>query len=393
VYEGDARFTRIKQTLEPVFRALYEKDLQDRQPTEEQKTSDKGKNPKNGKPQSGNPDPFGDDPNQDAIPDPVDMKDAAEKVSAVNKALSKKRAADFEGVMGVSEKDFENYKHEQERVNPHIQALAEVFKKVIQRRKEIRRVLRGVAVEGPMLDPSQLARVVAEMDTGNSEVRAMRKVVKKEVVRNRPNQLEFTLVCDGSGSMNESRKKTAQRLFAILAMEGFAKFRSEVERERRGGQNINLEISSGLRVFGDTDEVVKPLSKTLEHKDRVRFRKRLAEDLGQGNNEPKTFEAIERDEFTPQKIEAMRRGDLKKIIVFLTDGESDSVAIQACIKHLMDLARDPHTGECNLVIAGIGFEDGQSAKDTYAPNGYFAKDLGEMPQIFVSLITNILDDV
>ncbi|HBR80897.1 TPA: hypothetical protein DEA21_04665 [Candidatus Uhrbacteria bacterium] len=387
-FDPQNRFFRIRQTLEPIFKAFYEQDLVDRRQQEDKE------NKLGGKPQkSGDGDPFGKDPNQDTIPDPLDFKDAAEEIKKLNDRISQVKKNKFEQVMGVSQEDFDAYKKDFLIVAPFVNELSEVFRRVIQKRKEYRRVLRRSVKEGPMLDPRRAATAVAEIRAGNLEPRVMLGPEKRETIRNRPNRIELTLVCDGSGSMNEAAKKQAQRCFAVLAMEGFAKFRDEVERERRAGQNIVLDILSGLRIFGDNDEVVKPLSKSLSHQDRVSFRKKLSAEFNQGNNEPKTFAAIEQDEFTPDSIAAMRRGDLKKIIVFLTDGESDSGAIQNCIRNLENLARDPKTGVCNLVIAGIGFAGGESAKNTYAPNGYFAENLGAMPKIFIEFLSSILEDV
>ncbi len=81
------------------------------------------------------------------------------------------------------------------------------------------------------------------------------------------------------------------------------------------------------------------------------------------------------------------------MILFLTDGESDAGAIQTKMAELMALAGKDKTGKCNLVIAAIGFAEGKSVLQTYAPNGYYAESIEQLPEIFKTFLKNILEDV
>lgn len=385
------RYARIEATLEPIFEAMYQRDLEHHKPPEKQK----GENgePDEQKPgEPGESDPFGDDPNEDAIPDPIDFDKAAEQAQRINDRIAQKKKDDFKELMGVEQKDFDSYRRDYEKIKDHIADLSRVWDDIIQRRKTVRRILRKNVKEGPMLNPRNVATGVAEIKAGHMDPTIFLDYEKQEVIRNRPNRIEITVVCDGSGSMDQEggKKATMQRLVAVLAAEALVDFRERVAKERRAGEKIDLAVKSEVRMFANTDEVLKPLSESLSHAERVAMHKRLKNIPKEGNNEPASFQAIEQEQFHVETITALEKGDLKKIIVFLTDGESDVVAIQAHIKQLYQRAGQ---GRENLVIAAIGFEGGTSAVTTYAPNGFYADDLKAVPEIFKQFIATILADV
>ncbi|PIZ53308.1 hypothetical protein COY25_03705, partial [Candidatus Uhrbacteria bacterium CG_4_10_14_0_2_um_filter_41_7] len=137
---------------------------------------------------------------------------------------------------------------------------------------------------------------------------------------------------------------------------------------------------------------LKPLSSNLTHKERVEFRSKLINLPGGSNNEVTTFNAIIDEQFNRERINSIVAGETKKIIIFLTDGESDTSAIQAARNRMMNLVRR-RDGSSSLVIAGIGFDGGQSAVSTYAPDGYYANSIDELPTIFETFISKILSDI
>lgn len=380
------RYARIEATLEPIFEEMFRQDLKDRKEEGKQEKGEKGEK---GEGEEGG-DPFGEDPFEDAIPDPIDFDEAAEQAKRINDRIAQKNKDDFKELMGVEQKDFDAYRKDYEKVKDHIADLSRVWDDIIQRRKTMRRVLRRSVKEGPMLDPRRVATGVAEIKAGHMDPTIFLDYEKQEVIRNRPNRIEVTLVCDGSGSM-DGKKAVVQRQLAVLVAEALVDFRERVAKERRGGEKIDLAVKSEVRMFSDNDEVLKPLEESLAHKERVAMHKRLKNIPKGGNNEPATFGAIEREQFNPERKAALEAGDLKKIIVFLTDGESDGGAIQGCIERLYEKAGKK--GRENLVIAGIGFEGGVTAKSTYAPNGFYAESLEDLPSIFKEFISTILADV
>jgi len=381
------RFDLIAATAEPILKKLYRKDLKDRK----QKPKKGGEKDK-GKGQSGKS-PFGDNPFKKAIPDPIDYGDVLDQIDKINDALSKKRDRDFEQVMGVSKEDFERYKRDYDVVKPFIQKLSQVFDKIIQRRISTRRVLRKPAKEGPLLDPRKLATGLAEIKAGHMEPTIFLDYREQEVIREQPDQIEFTLVCDGSGSMLDNLKQVKQRQIAVLITGAFAEFQHRIEKQKREGVPLSLKIMSEVRMFDAADHRVKPLSNKLSHRDRVLVNKTLRNFPGGGNNEPATFEAIGQEQFNQKRIKKLREGKIKKAILFLTDGETDTAAVQAEIRRLDKLAGNGKKKNPSLIIGAVGFDGGRSAETTYAPHGYYAETLDEIPQKVEGFIKNILEDI
>lgn len=369
------RFALIRTSFEPTFEALYRQDLVDRRDADQ-------------KGESG--DPFGDDQEADGIPDPMDLDQAADMARKISDAIKNKKNDEFKDAMGVDQEDFAAYQHDYNQVSEEIGKLSATFDEVIQRRKIYRRVLRKPTKEGPIMDMHKVAIAVPMLDLGQEPI-VMKDYETQEIIKNRPSELEFTLVCDGSGSMVGGAKERMQKKLAVLVAEALADFRERIAGARRSGDNIDLKIRSEVRVFSDNDEVIKPLSESLTHIERVKMHKGLKKLPGGGNNEPSSFIAIGQEQFNDERIAKLASGDLKKVILFLTDGETDVAAIQAEIKRLQEMAGPD--GAKNLVIAAIGFDGGIAAIDTYAPNGYYAKSLPEVTEIFETFLKHILDDL
>lgn len=389
------RYFQMWQNVVPVFEELYRQDLQDRksQPKQEKRKGEKGESGENtGNPQPGEGEPFGGDPFEGAIPDPIDQKDAIPGAGALNRRIAQKKKKAFEDGLGVTKEDFDAYKRDFKSVEVYVDRLSKVFDRVIERRKSVRRVLRKSVKEGVMLDPRKAAVAMAEIRAGHDDPQVMLDFEKKETFRNLPSEFEFTLVCDGSGSMQGNEKETLQRKLAVLVTEALTEFQQRLEKERRRGEDIRLNIKTEVRMFSDDDYEVKAMSDTLTHPDRVRMHKALRKLPGGGNNEPVTFEAIEKEQFHSKMEQKLRDGEMKKVILFLTDGETDASAIKRCRERLEDRVGEKKTGEGNgLVIAGIGFGDGRKAVETYAPNGYYTESLDKVPEIFEKFLEEIID--
>lgn len=386
------RFAIIQHYIEPIFKEFFLKDLEDRKSDDKKKKGEKGEKGKKDEQGEQSDQPFGEDPFDDAIPDPWDFDDAFDKAQRVNDQVKKKKGEKFKELHGVSKEDMNRYRREKRHVEDHIDELADLWDTIIQKRIEYSKVLgRQPKKQGPLMHPARTASIPAEIKAGNMDVTAFRDFEKKEQIRERPNQFEITLVCDGSSSMTAEGRDRLQRRLAILATESLAVFQDRIDKQKRKGVKINLVVSSEVRIFTSApqDEVIKPLSTELTHKQRVQVHKRLKR-LDSGNNESASFDGIRSEQFNDRRIRALQKGDLKKLIVFLSDGETDGDAVQRHIKHLSELAGPE--GSKNLVIAGIGFGGGTSAKQTYAPNGHYADMLSQVPEIFKRIIQEVLDE-
>ncbi len=383
-FEPASRYALVMKNYEPTFLEFFKKDLEDRQSLKEDEQGGGGGG-------NGDGDPFDDDQFKDAIPDPIDYDDLLEQAKKINDKIQEQKKNEFKEAMGVNRKDYEAYARDYRKIEQYIKELSSLFDEVISKRKHVYRKMRKQAREGLALDPRKLATAVAEVRTGNLEPVVMLDYKKYERVENRPTEIDFTLVCDGSGSMNE--RYIEQRRIAVLVLEAFADFRARIEKARRTGEDIRLDVRTALRIFSDKDYQIKQLGDTLTHEERVRAHKALTNLPFGDNNEIATFNAIEGDEFTLEKVKKMKEGNLKKIILFLTDGESDKEKIKKRISQLYDLAGGTPDKQDALVIAAIGFDGGDTAKETYAPHGYYAQHIGDVPREFEKFLKAILDNV
>lgn len=377
------RYRLIGATLEPIFEQFFRQDLQDKKQEKE--------NGQPGEPQEGEGDPFGADEFEDAIPDPLDLDEVADQIKHIKEQRDQNKKNEFEQVMGVSLEDFEAYRRDLKLVEPHIEALSAVWDGIIQRRISYRRKLDKPLKEGPLLDPRKTAIGLAEMQAGHLDPTMMLGYRKHEQKKQQPNRIEITLVCDGSGSMKDGSKDVMQRRMAVLTAESLEKFQQRLNTENAEGRGIDLQLKSEVRIFADQDKVIKPLSPSLTHPERVRMHKELASVPGGSNNEPDTFEKMFAQQMKPPTLSALHKGDLKKLIVFYTDGQTDVVSIQGWIKRFMKTAGKD--GQKNLVVAGLGFGDGQQAVETYAPNGKFASELKDVPLKYKEIIEQFMADV
>jgi len=384
--DAEERYNFMRFALEPIFERLFRLDMENKRNQDDDNNKKPGQGEGEGE--------FGDDPFEDGIPDPMDPDELFDQAQKINEKLSQKKDDAFKKAMGVEKKDFMAYQKDFKKIEKYIAQLSEVFNRVIDRRKTYRRKLRKKVKEGPMLDSRLVATGYAEIQAGNDDPTIMLDYEKKEQMRNMPQGLEFTIVCDGSGSVTtDSTRMRLERQLAVLAMEAFAEFRNRIEKEKRKGERIELDIQTETRVFADKDTVVQPLSNKFDHTSRVRLHKTLSSLPGGYNDEPKTFDAIRREQFDRERCERLAKGELKKIIIFLTDGETDEKAVQQKIKELQRLAGEGPDRGSNLVIGGIGFAGGESAIKTYSPNGFYARSFDEISDIFIKIVENILEDV
>jgi len=384
----EKRYDFMRHSLEPIFEELYKKDLADLNQFEEE-----GEGEGKGAGQKGEGDPFEGDPFDDAIPDRMDPDELFDQAQKINKAIGEKKADEFKDLMGVDRKDFEAYQKDYKKVEAYIDELSHAFDPVINRRKSYRRKLRRRTKEGPMIDSRLVATGFAAIKTGHTDPTIMLDYEQVEKVRNSPRGLDLTLICDGSGSVKDPISMSLERQLAVLAMEAFNRFRERIALERQKGEQIILDIKTETRIFSDGDTCVQPLSNEFNHKDRIRLHKQLLNMPGGGTNEVPTLEEIKK-QFDAKVQAALRKGELKKIVIFLTDGESNNAeALKQKIKELYALAGKTKEGKSNLVVAAIGFDQGNEVVKNYAPFGYYAASLDKVIPIFVKIIEQILEDI
>lgn len=283
---------------------------------------------------------------------------------------------------GVEAQDLEQYRSilkELESIrnpdtNEHvIEELRNLIRRIIAKRIRPKLHPQYPVVEGDdLIDPATL---VSEAQAGNFEPAVWETTEIKEKHDHRFGEIEITLVCDRSTSMNDPIEKLIEQQRAtVMFMEALKEFNELCEEER---QNMDkpLEVKSEVYSFqaDSSDKTpVKEMSRNLSVKDCVGAMARMGSVSGT-TTDFVTLGAIEKklseDEESLRKI---KTGELKKIVVVFTDGGTDnpsklSAALQKLAQH-------------GVVVVGIGVtESGAPALESYKPFGRLAKNAADVP--------------
>jgi hypothetical protein len=160
-------------------------------------------------------------------------------------------------------------------------------------------------------------------------------------------------------------------------LEALQEFTNDVEEEK-SSTKASLDIRTEAWVFGSEREEIKKLGGELTEKERVQIYKRLGNCDGEST---KDFLALEQilQNLTPEEQEKIEQGRLKKIVLVMTDGESDDVSrVQGVSKALR---------EKGVVVVGIGITDGgASVLETYAPEARVVSKQSDLPQVLAELL-------
>ena len=296
--------------------------------------------------------------------------------------------------IGVKKEDLQKYRKIVDELgkitNPEtnetiVEELRVLIERIIAKRLKPKHAPRYPVEEGEDLaDPAQL---VADSKAGNFEPKVWETLEVKERPGNRFGEVEITLICDRSSSMtNPQSKLVEQRKATVFLMEALKEFADRTEEE-----TINLskplEVRSEIYAFQQSDEdgtPLKPMSKELGEKERIDVMTKISSAPGETTD----FVPLEQimaglDDEAKRKI---KEGELKKIVVVFTDGDSnDKARVQRVLKELRDFG---------IVAAGVGItKDGKSAITTYAPIAHLAEQAEKLPVILADVLKDSLRNV
>ena len=300
---------------------------------------------------------------------------------------------DYAQKIGVEKKDLQEYRkivNELEKiVNPEtdvgiVEELRNLFSRIISKRLKMALAPQYPVEEGDeLVDPAQL---IADVKSGNLQPKVWEDTEMKEKKGDRFGEVEITLVCDRSGSMEQGQKAEEQRKSAVLVMEVLKEFAELCEAEKI---NIDkpLEVKSEIYSFASDEEDKIPLKKMsveLGEAERINILKKLY-DLPGSTTDFNCLAAIDGnlDSKTKQKI---KEGELKKIVIVFTDGGSDDPAkVQGVLKSLRAEG---------VIAIGVGITSGGSpVLSTYAPNALVVEDVQKLPIILGELLKEHLKDI
>lgn len=242
----------------------------------------------------------------------------------------------FRLLYGVSAEDVEDYADEYKKIEGAIDPLRDVFERVISVRKEVKRRLKERTDEGVIIDPSMMAQAYIDGESGIMNSRTQLKVSREEYDAHALKDFEFTLLCDLSGSMNENwpgGKSYEQRLSTILIIEALDEFEKKLKSERQAGF-VDLHLYTEVRGFHSEDVELKKLGDSIDFAGRVAISGRLEECTGNSTADYKSlvYAASKIDPVVQKRIE---RGELRKVLLLITDGGSDDVALSKQAKDIL----------------------------------------------------------
>jgi flagellin-specific chaperone FliS len=297
--------------------------------------------------------------------------------------------------IGVKKEDLQRYRQIVESlekiINPEtneniIEDLSHLIERIIAKRLKPKHAPKYPEPEGEdLVDPAQL---VADAKAGNFEAKAWETLEVKQMPGQKFGEVEITLVCDRSGSMETPMTKLLeQRKSAVFLMEALKNFAERCDEEAVNMEKP-LEVRSEIYAFSATNAdktSLKKMSKELGEKERIEVMSKISSAPGRNTTDYVCLETIlaDIDGNAEQKI---KEGELKKIVIVFTDGDSgDKERVKTALKNLR---------EKGVVAVGVGVtESGAATLETYAPDARLAEQAEKLSIILADLLKEHLQNV
>lgn len=378
-------FKAVKEYIEPIYDNLFTDDVKQEK---EKKGFDKDRQPTGSEAEEWFQEYY--DSLDEKLPNslsPEDLKkaigDALKNKGDEEITPEEREERGFKAAHGVSREDYIKYQENYlAKIEPYISQMRELFERIISKREEVFLRLKELSESGVILHPGLAAQAYIDKISGISDSRTELTYKKEVIDENKPNDFELTLVCDLSGSM-EGEKLHEQQLAATLVLEALQEFEDKLRREREE-QKLSLHVYSEVRGFSDEDYEIKPLSDNLTIKECVETARNLNKTIG-GTADNTTLSQIF-NSLDEKKLEAMEKGDLKKVVIVLSDGESGA---KTEVRNLLNKLRNS-----KVIVIGVGMtKDAESIKGTYAPEAQVCYDISNLPKVLGELLEKYLNEI
>jgi uncharacterized protein YegL len=390
------RYEIIRDYIEPVYEKLFREDA------EKKKQEKKGEGAgKGGEPQVGEGDfsDWYDDFENKSLPHPIPDADAAAAVKKESTRVRQKAAGadpgkkareQFKKENGLNDEEMRElegpYRNIYREVEPLIAPLRKIFERIIQNRKERVRRLSKLREDGVMMKPEMLAQAYADTVSGvTPRAEAAYETTERDV--SKPNDLEVTLIADLSGSM-KGEKAAEQCKSAVLIMEALSEFEENLARER-AERSVDLRVETEIRGFGSDETDLKAMSGELPFKDRVRVAAALREPNGDSTNDFLSLQAVLASVDNVKKNK-MTDGDLRKLVILITDGgSSDMIAAKTAKEKLTEIgviAKAIQIGEASE-------SDQITFRNIWGADGAGIAKVAYLPEMIESLLSVFLKDI
>lgn len=289
--------------------------------------------------------------------------------------------------LGVKVEDLKRYRSIAESIqkiiNPEtresvIEELKNLFNRIIARRLKPTPAPKYPMEEGEdLVDPAGL---ISGVKGGDLEPKVWETTESIERTGQKFGEVEITLVFDRSGSMTQGSKLPEQRKAGVMAGEALKDFGEQCDEERVN-MTKPLEIRTEVFSFQATtqdSEPLKKMSKEFSEKERIDVSTVLSSAPGPNTTDFITLETIEKgmNEEIRRKI---KEGELKKIVIVFTDGESGG---PDRVKNVLEKLR-----KAGVAAIGVGItEAGRAALNTYAPDARLAEKAEDLAIVLADLL-------
>lgn len=359
--------------IEPVIEKLYQEDLQDKQDQQQQ-------NGQHSQDQAGSGEPFAGDYQdyEERHPEPMDEEEVEEKIRETKAAQSEsaRQDAGYEAEHGVNKKDIADYYEEYRRVEPFIEPLRQVFRRIAQERHIVLRHLAALKEEGVMIDPGLVVQTYMDIQAGVANPKTMKDFEGVVVPEHIPGKADIYFVKDLSGSM-AGIKAQEQRRGAILEAEAL-KDGNDLLDEEQLPEQLRLDINTEFVGFGvpgsERVRIYKTLSKGLTERERVELFKGLLELGNIGTNDYDSLVLIEkeiRDRIAqePSYAEELRCGRRRAAVIVTTDGGSNYAGLTESEARVQTKKKAGNLRELGVAVKAIAFvptaEDTSNIQEIY----------------------------
>ena len=409
------RFLLVRDYVEPVYEAFFQKDLEERKKKKKHKP-DRGGDPMNEESVEGGSRSVAKGFVESNAPDDKDyfsreydeadmslprvfstdeakeeIERAIQRLQEENRSPQQIAKEQFRMEHGVSVEEAEDYAEEYKKIEYQIQPLRDIFGRIISTRKEVKRRLKERTDQGVIFDPSMITQAYIDAKSGIRDSRTQLKIRKEEFDEHKLSEFEFTLVCDLSGSMNENwpgGKSYEQKLSAILIIEALDEFEKKLKEERLE-KSVDLCIRTEVRGFHAVDEELKSLSDSIDFAGRVKISRRLEDCTGSNTADYKSLVHITAalDAESEGKIE---RGELRKVLIMITDGGSDDILLAKEARNRLT-AKGVITGA--LLIGQPGKSDTDKFLQVWHRDGLPCRDVSQLVPVIEGLLEGFLKDL
>lgn len=321
-----------------------------------------------------------------------DQRKALKEWIAENGDPEKKRNKEIAERLGVKIEDLRTYQRiaaAVNKINPEthesaIDELESIIKRIISQRLKLKQAPKYDRDEGDeLVDP---ASWVAEVEAGNLSPKVWENNEPKLLRDKKFGEVEITLVCDRSSSMAGEKIREQQKAVGLF-MEALKRFHDALE-EAETDIETPLSISSEVFSFQANAQdtvAIKKMSPLLTEKERILSVAAVGSASPNSTTDFVTLGAINQG-MKKETIEKIQLGELKKIVIVFTDGESDDTSQVTRILSELRLK--------DVVVIGVGItESGSPVLTTYAPEAVVANRAEDLPSVLAQILHKHLDGV